>query len=146
MKHLKPFNENIKPEFTQENLDDIRDVFQDLIDEYDIEINSTETDDDLSVTYNIIYTKLNKMRVYYNLLVAIDFTKIKLITIRIYLPISAITYTYTKYKREDEILKDTQDFNKRLNLMGYNTALRVNKEAHNIEYIDIDIPININEI
>ena len=38
MRYLKEYNESKPIGFTQEEVDDIKDVFQDLIDEHDMEI------------------------------------------------------------------------------------------------------------
>lgn len=134
MKHLKPFNENLKHEFTQEDLNDIRDVFQDIIDEYNIEPNNDD-EFESAVSYNIIYVTEEKncegMKYYHfpirnspiNFTTHRNLSKYKKILIRIYLPINIENRKISKYEHQDKLLKDAQDFNKRLNIMGYNSTI-----------------------
>lgn len=48
MKHLKLFEDISKPQrkfFTQDDLDDIKDIFRDILDEYDMELNPNSNAD-----------------------------------------------------------------------------------------------------
>ena len=126
MKHLKQFNENLKREFTQDDFEDIRDVFQDLIDEHNIEPNND--DEFKSLSYNIIYIEDDMRRKHYHFPIKLSrrLSKYKEILIRIYLPLNVENRTFYQYEHQDKILKDSQDFNKRLNLMGYNSTIELN--------------------
>ncbi len=111
--------------FSKDDLADILDVFQDLIDEYNIEPND-DNEFGPAVAYNIIYITKDDRKYYHfpvKNLISEDLSIYKEIAIRIYLPITVERRQFFKYENQDKIVKDAQDFNKRLNLMGYNSKI-----------------------
>ena len=97
MKHLKPFNESVDNKFTQEELDDIKDIFQDLIDEHNMEKHSFH-----AMSCGISYS-----------IKSID----RMVSIRIFTP--TVNGKVSPWVNEEEILKSIDEFIERLELMKY---------------------------
>ena len=156
--------------FNQDDFDSILDAFQDIIDDYDIEPSNDEDDD--AVSYSILYVAPNDKKycpevknfepinfindeIYYKTgainknLGPINF-KIKSIIIQIHLPLTVNNKKIFKYEKESEIIKDVENFNNRLNLMGYRSTINPQEYGRiwttepdvcdYIQYIDIIIP------
>lgn len=117
MKYLKAYNESSSEQFTNDEIDDIKDVFQDLIDEYNIM--PYEYDEVDSITY-ILNTPSNK------------------INILIYSPSN--NTGIKEFEDEYKLVDDVNSFCDRLELMGYSTIIdteyALNKQM-NYEFIDM---------
>ena len=98
MKHLKPFNESVDNKFTQEELDDIKDIFQDLIDEHNMEKHSFDVMD-CGIAYSI------------------DKSHVRMVSIRIFTP--TVNGEVSPWVNEEEILNSIDEFIERLRLMKY---------------------------
>lgn len=122
MKHLKKYNENKSDSiFSPEDINDIKDVFQDLIDEYDM-VSTTKfphtQNINLGISYRIIILQEKFL-------------------IRIYTP--SKDGQIVPFKNDVYIFKSISDFIERLQLMGYIVTRNYVYEDDNYQNLDFII-------
>lgn len=125
MKHLKPFNESVDNKFTQEELDDIKDIFQDLIDEHNMEKHSFDVMD-CGIAYSI------------------DKSHVRMVSIRIFTP--TVNGEVSPWVNEEEILNSIDEFIERLRLMKYLVERDEFFLSQRLDYIKIDIRKNFEKV
>lgn len=138
MKYLKEYSGFNKP-LTQSDIDDIMDVLQDIIDEYDIEL--YEDHQDQGISYNFI-GYMNKSVVYdksigndsldtdYSILLSLQPVKANKLEIRIFSPIKDGKIIPFPSEKDTDLTKDIFNFIERLKLMDY-TIKTSTREAYN---------------
>ena len=102
MRYLKEYNESKPIGFTQEEVDDIRDIFQDMIDEHNMEVYDDDVID-CGVTYFI-----SKF---------VDKVKCRSLMIRIFTP--TVNGAAVNWNNEERILGSIDEFVERLRLMKF---------------------------
>ena len=128
MKHLKPFNESVDNKFTQEELDDIKDIFQDLIDEHNMEKHSFHAMS-CGISYSINQTPEHKISRYKSF--------VRIVSIKIFTP--TVNGEISPWINEEEILKSIDEFIERLRLMKYLVERDEFFLTQRLDYIKIDI-------
>lgn len=126
MKYLKEYNSGFNKPLTQSDIDDIMDVLQDLIDEYDIEV--YDDDKDQGISYNFI-GYMNKSVVYDK---SIGNDSLGVIANRLEIRIFSPTNDrkIIPFPSEKDLTKDMFNFIERLKLMGY-TIKTSTREVYN---------------
>jgi len=142
MKYLKRFESKqiSNMYFTKSDMDEIMDIFQDLIDEYDI-IDVREDEYDNTIQYLINYIDDNNQKRYG--IGSIDHhNRLKKCTIRIYF--YSVSGQLNDYPKKNKLLSDIESFTKRLNSIGYkvesNIKMGVDYDSKSIiDYVDVNI-------
>mgnify|MGYP005607008307 CR=1 FL=1 len=128
MKHLKSFNESNENQFTQEEIDNIKDIFQDLVDEYDL-FKSTESlsamhlstnrqydiDDDAGIVPGVPTVCWIGNIVAFGSIGDDNSSKLK------------IWINITDLKRNRKFIYDVKNFAKRIELDGFNIRIMSSK-------------------
>ncbi len=150
MKYIKKFEESIETSkfeiFTQEEADDIKDMFQDLIDEYNLEdrLNELKPTDNPPVyifgrylSYMMLYyTKVHLSYLSQNLTFR---DGVDMINIRIYFPTDSDDILYDDFPEKEKLMQDVSIFLKRLNSIGFTTKYSELKYKKSIDQIIISI-------
>lgn len=144
MKHIKKYEEKMEV-FTQEEADDIRDIFQELIDEYSLEDRSNEFRSDVAtgryLSYMILYyTGESLSYLSKNLIFRED---VDLINIRVYFPTDSDDILYDDFPEKEKLINDLKLFQTRLNNIGFTTKYTELKYRKSIDQIITEYGINI---
>ena len=149
MKYIKRFEEKVEINntFTQEEADDIKDIFQDIVDEYSLE---NRIRDGVPVRYGfdrIFCSGLSYKIFYYigsieNSYASdnINFREnVDTINIRIYFPIDSDDILYDDFPEKEKLINDLNLFQARLNSIGFTTKYSELKYRKSIDQILINI-------
>lgn len=148
MKYLKKYKlfENSNLLFTQEEADDISDIFRDMTEEFDmIYYNNKDNDDEENSTINSYFCyRVNGNKktafVYYSKTTHIDANNLSNIFIEIFFPIQDFPDSRKPIKIDfDKVIQNKNNFIERLRNMGYYVL-------ETFDYIDGDIKKGIDLI